>query len=189
MIFGSTLESAQAFERMVVEEILPSIRKTGRYETAAHATKPRRSPMLSAKLQLARAAKSMLRMSETSVNRMLADIAESEGIPAKFLPAYANEDLTRAIGTLLKEHGSDLSAIAANKALVSIGILEELSRIGSGGTVKKFKSITKAGLEYGRNETSPNNPRETQPLYYAESFPRLLALIVAHVNEGKEGAA
>lgn len=39
MIFGSTLESAQAFERLVVEEILPSIRKTGRYEVAP-ATQP-----------------------------------------------------------------------------------------------------------------------------------------------------
>lgn len=36
LIFGSTLESAQAFERMVVDDILPSIRKTGKYETAAH---------------------------------------------------------------------------------------------------------------------------------------------------------
>lgn len=32
LIFGSTLESAQAFERLVVEVILPTIRKTGRYE-------------------------------------------------------------------------------------------------------------------------------------------------------------
>lgn len=38
LIFGSTLPSAQEFERMVVEEILPSIRKTGKYEAPAATT-------------------------------------------------------------------------------------------------------------------------------------------------------
>lgn len=35
LIFGSTLPSAQEFERMVVEDILPSIRKSGKYEAPA----------------------------------------------------------------------------------------------------------------------------------------------------------
>lgn len=38
LIFGSTLPSAQEFERLVVEEILPSIRKTGKYEAPATTT-------------------------------------------------------------------------------------------------------------------------------------------------------
>ena len=40
LIFGSTLESAQAFERLVVEEILPSIRKTGSYTAPTAPSKP-----------------------------------------------------------------------------------------------------------------------------------------------------
>lgn len=34
LIFGSNLPSAEAFERLVVEEILPSVRETGSYSTA-----------------------------------------------------------------------------------------------------------------------------------------------------------
>ncbi|MDD2865540.1 MAG: BRO family protein, partial [Methylococcales bacterium] len=32
LIFGSTLESAKRFQDWVFEEVLPSIRKTGKYE-------------------------------------------------------------------------------------------------------------------------------------------------------------
>ena len=43
LIFKSTLQTAQEFERMVVEEILPAIRKTGHYEapTAPDLPRPR----------------------------------------------------------------------------------------------------------------------------------------------------
>lgn len=78
---------------------------------------------------------------------------------------------------MLKEHGSPLSARAANLALVDMGILDELERTGSKGATKRLKSLTDAGLRYGRNETSPQNPRETQPLYYVRTFPELLDLI------------
>jgi len=40
LIFGSTLDSAQAFERLVVEEILPTIRKTGRYAAPSAVPQP-----------------------------------------------------------------------------------------------------------------------------------------------------
>ncbi|WP_172452471.1 hypothetical protein [Chromatium okenii] len=42
--------------------------------------------------------------------------------------------------------------------------------------------MTEEGLKYGRNETSPNNPRETQPLFFVERFPELLARLDAYIN-------
>ena len=45
---------------------------------------------------------------------------------------------------------------------------------GSYTEMKQFKSLTRIGMEYGRNETSPQNPRETQPLYFVDKFPRLI---------------
>lgn len=170
LIFGSTLPSAQAFERLVVEEILPSIRKTGAYVSPVRSENSK----IEAMLMVARAAADMLRMSETSKIRMLASINETEGLPSTFLPKYVDEPLVRSLTSLLKEHGSSLSAKAANLLLIGMGILEELERTGNSGTIKKFKSLTAEGLKYGRNETSPQEPRETQPLYYVDKFPTLL---------------
>lgn len=174
LIFGSNLPSAEAFERLVVEEILPAVRKTGQYVS------PAAQPLSLAhqiQLDIARAAQDMLRMSATSSIRMLSIIAEEHHVSGKFLPGYVSESLVKAIGTLLKEHGSSLSAISANKILLRIGILEELSRPSSNGGVKYFKSLTSQGLAYGRNDTSPKNERETHPLYYADRFQQLLDLI------------
>lgn len=50
----------------------------------------------------------------------------------------------------------------------------ELSRPSSDGGIKKFKSITGAGLNYGENQVNPGNPKETQPLYYVDRFQGLL---------------
>ena len=45
-----------------------------------------------------------------------------------------------------------------------------------GGGVKKFKVCT--DFEYGKNITSPNNPRETQPHWYVSKFEDLLDLVM-----------
>jgi len=135
--------------------------------------------------QVAEVAARMLRMSDTSKIRMLASICEIKGVPSTFLPAYVDEPQVRAMTALLKEHGSSLSAKAANLALLDMGFLEELERKGSKGDIKRFKSLTEKGVRYGRNETSPQNPRETQPLYFVDRFPELLGLIETHLGKNK----
>ncbi len=184
LIAGSTLPSAVAFERKVFEEILPTIRKTGSYN-ASHQPDPFENalPYLpTVELQIAEAAARMLRMSETSKIRMLTNLCEIKGVSSDFLPAYVDEDLTKALTVLLKEHGSALSAKTANLALMDLGLLEEMERTGGKGEIKRFKSLTASGLRYGRNETSPQNPRETQPLYFVRTFPGLLDLIETHLH-------
>jgi prophage antirepressor-like protein len=175
LIAGSQLPSAQSFERLVFEDILPSIRKTGRYEAPNAPAAP-----LDKKLVIGRAAVDWLRMSDTSKLRLLADISKSEGVDPSFLPSYVDESLTRSMTELLNEHGKPFSIHVANATLEAMGLLETLTRPSSKGQSKPFKSLTAAGLEYGRNETSPQNPRETQPLYFVHRFPELLDRINAH---------
>ena len=175
LTFGSKLPKAEAFVDLVTERILPSIRKTGAYSEVPLG--PIVNHSLNAKTHIAEAASRMLRMSGTSTIRMLGKICEEEGVSSAFLPDYTDEHLTRALGDLLKEHGSELSAIAANKRLIEMGYLEELSRRSSKKGEKKFKSITDKGLKYGKNETSKQNPNETQPRYFVDTFPELLDLI------------
>jgi hypothetical protein len=172
---------ALPLQKKVAGEILPAIRKTGRYGVESPMRPLPYLPDL--ELQIAETAARMLRMSDTSKVRMLANLCEIKGVSSAFLPAYVDEDLTRALTQLLKDHGSPLSAKAANLALIDMGYLAELERQGRQGNTKRFKSLTESGLRYGRNETSPQNPRETQPLFYVRTFPELLDLIHAHLSK------
>lgn len=128
-------------------------------------------------LQIAESAARMLRMSDTSKLRMLNKICEEKGLSTQFLPAYSDEKLTRSLTDLLKEHNSKLSARAVNPILIEMGIIEVLQRPSTGKSISKFKSLTDAGLKYGKNETCPENPKETHPRYYVHLFGNLLALI------------
>ncbi len=76
---------------------------------------------------------------------------------------------------LLKEHKVGLSAVAANKKLLTAGVLEEKSRQSGAdpAKTKKFKVFTELGCEFGENVVNPLSP-ETTPKYYKEVFPDLV---------------
>lgn len=61
-----------------------------------------------------------------------------------------------------------------NKKMIAAGYITVKERPSSRGKVKSFKSITPKGSMFGENQVCPNNPKETQPLYYADKFDRLL---------------
>ncbi|MEH6347769.1 MAG: BRO family protein [Bermanella sp.] len=171
VILGSQKLQAKPFKRWVTHDVLPSIRKTGVYSA------DQQIPPSILELQIAESAARMLRMSDTSKIRMLGSICKQKGIGKDFLPDYVDEGLTKALGDLLKDHCSSLSARAVNQMLIAMGYLEELERRATGGKTKKFKSITQIGLKYGKNDTSTANQNQTQPRYYVSEFPELLALI------------
>lgn len=58
---------------------------------------------------------------------------------------------------MLEIHDAGLSAISFDRLLVEHGLLEERERPSSKSGTKKFKLCTDMG--YGKNLTSPNNPR------------------------------
>ena len=151
------------------------------------AKRPALPSQLRSKLMSGNAFAKALKISDTSKARMFAAIAESEGIAPTFLPAYVNEPLTKAMTAMLKGLGHPLAAkvkSVVHPALVEMGILERLSRQSSSAPsgVREFYSLTDEGLQYGRNETNPNSPRQTQPLYFVDRFPELLALLENHLE-------
>ena len=86
---------------------------------------------------------------------------------------------TDSITNLLQEHRAGLSAVAANRALVALGLLSEEERPSAkyAGKMKKYKALTARGLEFGVNLENPNSPGQTTPHYFIETFGRLLDLI------------
>lgn len=61
--------------------------------------------------------------------------------------------------------------------MIEEGFMVELTRPSSKGGVKKFKSITGEGLNFGENQVNPSNPKSTQPLYYEDKFIDLLVIL------------
>ncbi|MNL51849.1 hypothetical protein D3C87_1749840 [compost metagenome] len=52
-----------------------------------------------------------------------------------------------------------------------------MQRKNSKGETVDFWSVTEKGLKYGKNLTSPQCPRETQPHWYVDRFLELADLI------------
>ncbi|ESF52406.1 KilA-N domain-containing protein [Salmonella enterica subsp. enterica serovar Stanley str. ATCC 7308] len=55
--------------------------------------------------------------------------------------------------------------------IVSVTVAPRLTAL------KKFWSLTAKGCMFGKNITSPANPRETQPHFFESKFPELLKLL------------
>ena len=122
----------------------------------------------------------LLKPAPSSQIMMLAKISANNGLDANFLPAYAVDAAsdstdgssmpTKALTALLRDHGIKMSAPAFNVLLGAGGYLKRLTRKNTKQEVVEFWSVTELGLRFGKNLTSPNNPRETQPHWYVDRF-------------------
>lgn len=116
-----------------------------------------------------------LNLNESSKLAMAKQILDPLGLPT---PDYTpSKGILKSAGELLKENGCNLSAQTFNQKMMERGYMVELTRSSSKGGVKKFKSITGKGLDFGENMVNPNNPKSTQPLYYRERFAQLLTIL------------
>lgn len=86
---------------------------------------------------------------------------------------------TQSLSALLKAKNIRITANQVYHMMSRLGIVEQKerhSRTGVNG-VKKFWSLTAKGCMYGKNITSPANPRETQPHFFESKFSELLKII------------
>lgn len=139
-------------------------------------------------IDIARLAADILNMSESGKLGMVHKLANSCGVNTNFLPAYTvdepighvsvgSSEITHSATALLKKRGLAISTVRFNKELFNAGILEKGKRKNSRGEDKSFWVISDAGLEYGKNITHPDNPREVAPHWYDEKFDDLLTLL------------
>ncbi|CAI8795423.1 Rha family transcriptional regulator [Pseudomonas sp. IT-P12] len=129
----------------------------------------------------------LLKPAPSSQLMMLSKIAANNGLDAKFLPGYAVDAApdavggssmpTKAITALIKENGISSTAPGFNRALAAHGFLKTMQRRNSKGDMVDFWSVTEKGLAYGKNLTSPQSPRETQPHWYVDRFLELAKLV------------
>ena len=117
-----------------------------------------------------------MRINDASRLLMYENLCKDFNIPTGFLPKYEHNGnrQMKSLSTLLKENGCGLSAVKLNPILIEQGYLEEKERPSSKkDEMRKYKSLTEKGMKYGENVVSPHNQRETQPLYYVDTFMEL----------------
>lgn len=132
--------------------------------------------LLSAELNLPESGKlTLFKKIETHFG--LPALTPSYGIdaPPESIVTTGSSAPTFSLTTGLK--GYPMSARTANQILITIGILEERTRPSTKKGEKTFKAFTADGLRYGKNVTSPSNPREVQPHFYVDTFPVILSLL------------
>lgn len=154
LIVSSTLPAAEAFERWVFEEVLPSIRRTGAYSVPGAPAK-RARPSLSSSLAEARAidfignmiAKVPGARQDVVAAIKLRMIEERTGLPAtQFGGALPAEALAKAVKLNPTEIGKRLSPrlspVRINKLLIELG----MQRKTESGHV-----LTEAGTAHGES--------------------------------------
>lgn len=145
------------------------------FHKAAEYTKQLKAPTIKDKIAVADWLTGFLNLNESSKLALAKTIAEPLGLPT---PDYTpSKGILKSAGELLKENECAISAQAFNQKMIEKGYMIELTRPSSKGGVKKFKSITGDGLNFGENQVNPNNPKSTQPLYYEDKFSELLVML------------
>lgn len=129
----------------------------------------------------------LLKPAPSSQVMMLNKIAINNGLDPKFLPGYAidadPESLsgssmpTKSATALLKDNAIRIAPAAFNRMLADAGIIKVMQRKNSKQVLVDFWSVTEKGLRYGKNLTSPQSPRETQPHWYVDRFLELAKLV------------
>lgn len=130
----------------------------------------------------------MLNLSNSSKLGAYQKLQQVAGLP-DLMPSYAidapvgaldgSSRPTQSLSALLKANNVRMTANQAYQQLAKLGVVEQKerrSRSGANG-VKRFWSMTAKGCMYGKNITSPANPRETQPHFFESKFAELLKLL------------
>lgn len=152
--------------------------ETGKAEPIITSVKTEvKQPTISDKMKAATWAAKFLNLNESSKLIIAKQILEPYNLP---LPDYTpSKGVLKSASKLLAEMGlkKQISTQVFNKRAIEKGYLYDIERDSSHGQKKQFKSITEKGLSYGENQVSPNNPRETQPLWYVDKFSELLGIL------------
>ena len=158
LIAKCTLPVADELDTLLYEEILPTLRKTGKYELASpskrlsqQATEMEATASIFKSFHtigtLAGFKGNQLTLSANLATRKLTWIDSLELMELTHLPVEVQETLL--IPKQIGERLGGLSSIKVNKMLEELGLQIQTSYVGKGNVIKKFWELTKEGKQYG----------------------------------------
>ena len=175
LIFGSKQERAKEFKHWVTSEVLPSIRKTGRYEV-----KVPTQEKLQEQFMFAEWSAKFLNLNEASKLGIAQEIGKLVGL-GNALPQAVNagtfSPTVHSATDLLKSHSVGISTQAFNRLLESKGIVKKVSRMGKRGRVHNWMVLQSPYGRYGENQQDPNYQQQTQIRWYDNLFAELLTIV------------
>ena len=178
LIFSSKQERAKEFKHWVTSEVLPSIRKTGQYNS--NVSSATLNEQLQAKLAFADWSAKFLNLNEASKLGIAQKIGKMVGLDDA-LPQSVNagteKPITHAATDLLKSHNVGISAQAFNRMLELKGVVKHATRPGKRGKVHSWYVITPAFDKYGQNQQDPKFQQQTQIRWYDATFMELLTIV------------
>lgn len=149
--------------------------QNGYTEIPSHPKRQVSEARINATMTYIERASALLSLDAVTKHRLTNDFAKEYGLPLiDYTPSKGNRD---SMTNLLKKFKVSMSANAVNKRLAEIGILETRSRNKSNGKIAKFYVVTEKGKQYGDNFQSEHSPKQTQPLWFEDSFNNLIDLI------------
>lgn len=194
LIFDSRKPEAKEFRHWVTSEVLPSIRKTGKYEASSTPLEQRQISKIDYEMGIiaCEALARMLLCSKASKVNMISTVCQNHGIQTNFLPPYVDDQAdglglgSASISELIKEKweedgemGKPMSAMAANTILIGLGLLENRTKEGKIGC---WKAFTEKGLKFGKNRIYTGAEWKSQPCFYRNMFPEVWAKIKEVIN-------
>lgn len=181
LILRSNMPNAEKFSDWVTSEVIPSIRKTGSYSLNKDNESELDDKLKIAKFQTewVESLGRIFSLDDASKLALLNKSVKAIGLPKDLLPLpdyIEKKKATLSLTDLLNQKGYKLSAKAVNVVLEERGIIETKTRKSTSNPnlIKKFKMLTKEGLNYGINYTAKENGRDVQPLYFDDKFEELM---------------
>ena len=128
-----------------------------------------------AEMGLVREIADILNLNDSSKLQLLGNVLNNHNLPSNLLPTYTDsKGILKSATELLRKYNVEISTRKFNKIMLDKGLLREVKRKSTKDNtkIKKFKNLV--NTEFGENQVNPNNPKETQPMYYEEKFEELL---------------
>lgn len=177
LIFSSKQERAKEFKHWVTSEVLPSIRKTGRYSVGR--TGATLVEQTQAKLAFSDWAIRTLNLNAASRLLMARRIGETVGMQDTLptaIDAGTQHPVTQTATELLRRHNVKISTVAFNRILERKGIVRKASRPSNvKGKTHTWMVLQPDFDKYGENQQDPNHQKQTQIRWYENSFGDILA--------------
>ena len=154
-----------------VGKVIAEIRQNGSYSLKTKSD----TDGAKSQIDLLTVTSKLLNLNDSSKLLLATKIYKDYNIPTTYLPTYTDSrGILKSATELLKENNIPISTIKFNKIMIDKGYLIEVERTSGKdkSKIKKFKNLAKT--EFGENQISPKNPKETQPMYYENKFLELL---------------